>query len=66
VGHTAGPAAVTIVARNYLPFARTLFASMAAQEPSVDRYVFVVDIGEEPVGLLEQRDQRRGGRGRHD
>ncbi len=46
-------AAVTIVARNYLPFARTLFASMAAEEPSVDRYVFVVDAGEDAPVLAE-------------
>jgi hypothetical protein len=44
---------VTIVARNYLPFARTLFASMAAEEPSIDRYVFVVDAGEDVLVLPE-------------
>ncbi|HYW54199.1 MAG TPA: hypothetical protein VE826_09520, partial [Dongiaceae bacterium] len=36
-------AAFTIVARNYTAFAKTLMASLAAADPAVDRYVFVVD-----------------------
>jgi glycosyltransferase involved in cell wall biosynthesis len=43
VGKHHGSAAVTIVARNYLPFARTLLASLAAMDPSIDRYAFVLD-----------------------
>jgi glycosyltransferase involved in cell wall biosynthesis len=42
-------AAFTIVARNYTAFAKTLMASLAAADPAVDRYVFVVDaLGDGP------------------
>ena len=37
----------TVVARNYLAFARTLMDSVAVREPAIDRFVFVVDAGEE-------------------
>ncbi|MEA2719950.1 MAG: hypothetical protein QOJ39_1814 [Candidatus Eremiobacteraeota bacterium] len=43
-------AAFTIVARNYAAHARTLMASFAAVDPSVDRYVFVVD-ALEPIDM---------------
>ena len=41
------------MARNYLPFARTLMASFAAADPAVDRFVFVVDAVE---AVPEMRD----------
>jgi glycosyltransferase involved in cell wall biosynthesis len=46
-------AAFTVVARNYLAFARTLMASMAAVEPLIDRFVFLVD-GDGEEYLVEQ------------
>lgn len=36
-------AVTTIVSKNYLPYARTLMASLAEKEPSWDRWVLLVD-----------------------
>jgi glycosyltransferase involved in cell wall biosynthesis len=43
----------TIVARNYVGFARTLMDSVAAFEPSLDRYVFLVDAAGDDDDALE-------------
>jgi glycosyltransferase involved in cell wall biosynthesis len=40
-------AAFTVVARNYLAYARTLTNSLAEHAPDIDRYVFVVDPAKE-------------------
>ncbi|MEA2718879.1 MAG: hypothetical protein QOJ39_743, partial [Candidatus Eremiobacteraeota bacterium] len=37
----------TVVARNYAAYARTLMDSLVSIEPDIDRYVFIVDAGDD-------------------